>query len=363
MWPMNDSLQDIAGRDWLVVATEGDLGRGQRCFMPDIGRLIPGGGMFLALAELAAQRGWVAMTLDRAEQAIGCGIAARGTHLVSDMGFGLSSQVGRRASRRTLYCLESPLQAKWFHLRLSALSREFDTAYLFGGLAPFSRAQQTRLAHFPVFDRNAPAGLPELGQRKFLVAICDLKSALAWNVRAQLGPLRALGRDAVYLALRQVHPILRAPDYYVIRRRVIEQLAGLKRITIYGRGWDESAAGVGAWAGSSDYSEKLATLGRYRFCLCFENCGFPGYITEKIYDCFLAGTIPVYLGAPDIAKRFPAAAFVDYRQFSSPERLLAYLESLSLSHLAEMQAAGAAVLRSTEFAQTDPRHVAQEIVQ
>lgn len=362
---MNDSQHDIAGREWLVVATEGELGREGRCFVPDIGRRVAGAGLFPALAELATQQGWAAMTLDRAEQALGRGIAARGIHLISDMGFGLGSPVGRRASRRVLYCLESPLQAKSFHLRLGALSREFDTAYLFGGLARFSRAQQTRVAHFPMFDRNAPACLPELEQRGFLVAICGLKSALAWDVRAQFGTLRALGRDIVYLALRQVHPILRAPDYYTVRRRVIEQLADRKRITVYGRGWAGSAtvAGAGAWAGSNDYSEKLATLGRYRFCLCFENCGFPGYITEKIYDCFLAGTIPVYLGAPDIAKRFPAAAFVDYRQFSSPERLLAHLESLSSSHLAEMQAAGAAVLRSTEFARTDPRHVAQEIVQ
>lgn len=54
-----------------------------------------------------------------------------------------------------------------------------------------------------------------------------------------------------------------------------------------------------------------------------ENTAFPGYVTEKIFDCFRAGCIPVYRGAPDITSLIPADAFIDARDF----RDLAGLES------------------------------------
>ena len=30
-----------------------------------------------------------------------------------------------------------------------------------------------------------------------------------------------------------------------------------------------------------------------------------GYISEKIFDCFYSGTIPIYLGAKDVKTIFP----------------------------------------------------------
>lgn len=51
--------------------------------------------------------------------------------------------------------------------------------------------------------------------------------------------------------------------------------------------------------------DKLGTLRHFRFALCFENCVFPGYVTEKVFDCFLSGCVPIYLGAPDITDFIP----------------------------------------------------------
>jgi hypothetical protein len=103
-------------------------------------------------------------------------------------------------------------------------------------------------------------------------------------------------------------------------------------------------------------------IGRYRFCLCFENCGFPGYITEKIYDCFLAGVVPIYLGAPDIADRFPAGSFIDFRTFSSTAEMLGRLEAMTTGEIDAMLAAGRAVLESDEFTRTCPKQLAREII-
>jgi len=42
----------------------------------------------------------------------------------------------------------------------------------------------------------------------------------------------------------------------------------------------------------------------YKFVICCENKLVPGYITEKIISAYLAGAIPIYLGAPDIQDYF-----------------------------------------------------------
>ena len=45
-------------------------------------------------------------------------------------------------------------------------------------------------------------------------------------------------------------------------------------------------------------------LADYRFSIAIENYRCPGYFTEKILDCFATGTIPIYIGDPDIGKKF-----------------------------------------------------------
>lgn len=36
---------------------------------------------------------------------------------------------------------------------------------------------------------------------------------------------------------------------------------------------------------------------RYKFTIAFENQSYPGYVTEKIADALMAGTVPIYWGA------------------------------------------------------------------
>ncbi|MFC1672130.1 hypothetical protein ACFL01_03235, partial [Planctomycetota bacterium] len=46
---------------------------------------------------------------------------------------------------------------------------------------------------------------------------------------------------------------------------------------------------------------KHDVLRRYRFSICYENArDIPGWITEKIFDCFFAGCVPVYWGANNV---------------------------------------------------------------
>jgi len=74
---------------------------------------------------------------------------------------------------------------------------------------------------------------------------------------------------------------------------------------------------------------KHNVLREYRFSICYENAVFPGYITEKPFDCWFAGCIPVYLGAPDVLRHIPAGTFVDKRNFRDYEELYRYLDGMS----------------------------------
>lgn len=62
-------------------------------------------------------------------------------------------------------------------------------------------------------------------------------------------------------------------------------------IDLYGRGFNE-------------IETKEEGLCDYMFSVVIENGFYESYYTEKILDCFATGTIPIYLGAPDIATHF-----------------------------------------------------------
>ena len=81
-----------------------------------------------------------------------------------------------------------------------------------------------------------------------------------------------------------------------------------------------------SWRGT--VASKNAVMRQYRFALCYENARFPGYITEKIFDGFFAGCVPIYLGAPDVTDFIPARAFIDRRNFKDYDELYNYLKNM-----------------------------------
>lgn len=75
---------------------------------------------------------------------------------------------------------------------------------------------------------------------------------------------------------------------------------------------------------------KNETYKNYKFSICYENAeGYNGYITEKIFDCFLAGCVPIYLGAPNIANYIPKKTFIDKRDFKTYDQLYSYIKNMS----------------------------------
>lgn len=79
-----------------------------------------------------------------------------------------------------------------------------------------------------------------------------------------------------------------------------------------------------------EITSKRTILEQYKFSICYENVrDIPGYITEKIFDCFFAGCIPIYLGASNVTDYIPENCFIDKTKFSGYSELFDYLKYLS----------------------------------
>lgn len=85
-------------------------------------------------------------------------------------------------------------------------------------------------------------------------------------------------------------------DGHRIRLAWVQKLKG--KADVYGRGFNEIA-------------RKEQGLCDYMFSVAIENGCYTSYFTEKILDCFATGTIPVYLGTPDIGDYFNRDGIID----------------------------------------------------
>lgn len=62
---------------------------------------------------------------------------------------------------------------------------------------------------------------------------------------------------------------------------------------LYGKYWEKKK--FKNWRGAVE--DKMEVLKNYKFSICYENMkDVKGYISEKIFDCFAAGVVPVYWG-------------------------------------------------------------------
>jgi alpha(1,3/1,4) fucosyltransferase len=114
----------------------------------------------------------------------------------------------------------------------------------------------------------------------------------------------------------------------------------------YGVGWNTSKSflqriGLKSYNYISSYkgmlNGKYETLRHYKFSICYENNKtLPGNITEKIFDCFQCGVIPLYWGAPDILKYIPADTFIWRENFRSNEEMLLYIRSMPHTEISTM---------------------------
>jgi hypothetical protein len=80
-----------------------------------------------------------------------------------------------------------------------------------------------------------------------------------------------------------------------IRRNIINNLPAC--VDLYGRGFKE-------------IENKIEGLKDYRYHFAIENCKKDVWFTEKLIDCLVTGTIPVYWGCPSISAYFNDEGFI-----------------------------------------------------
>ena len=94
--------------------------------------------------------------------------------------------------------------------------------------------------------------------------------------------------------------------------------------------------------------DKLKTLKKYKFNVCFENAiNVESYITEKIFDSFKAGCVPIYLGSSNIDELIPKNSFIDFRDFKTLDELNTYLVAMDEDIFNEY------LFNASEFIQSD----------
>jgi alpha(1,3/1,4) fucosyltransferase len=108
---------------------------------------------------------------------------------------------------------------------------------------------------------------------------------------------------------------------------------------------------------------KYEVLNQYKFAICFENAKkITGYITEKIFDCFFAGCVPVYWGAPNITQHIPASCFIDFTKFNSIDELNTYINNIDKEEYHQYQNNILEFLNNNKFKQFSANDFAKTIV-
>lgn len=137
------------------------------------------------------------------------------------------------------------------------------------------------------------------------------------------------------------HPRNNYGELYSFRTNWIAELSQFENFDLFGMGWHWPGIRTGFWPTyifnrrrllhryKGQVSSKFEVMPHYEFGLCVENMRCNGYITEKIFDCLFAGTIPLYYGAPNIASFIPENCFIRLENFDSGESLIKTLKNIS----------------------------------
>jgi alpha(1,3/1,4) fucosyltransferase len=287
--------------------------------------------------------------------------------------FGQANRYKKVAHRQdfvlsAFFAMESPIvEPTQYYTRLHILQKHFKRIFTFTDIrdfAPFLRGEvRSELFHLPYMYHSIKPELWNNTDRKFLVMINHNKvPAVSWK------------------------------ELYTERMRAVEFFAQTNEIDLYGLGWNEPSYQLGQmWVPGTlqhirrffqkqwqrlnpdpllqaarrvyrgSLPSKLEMLAQYNFALCFDNVQMNGWITEKIFDCFVTGTIPIYWGAPDVTRYVPAPCFIDMRQFSGYPQLRSYLKSMSKQEIQQYRDYGREYMTSEQFRPFTPEYFTERL--
>lgn len=146
-----------------------------------------------------------------------------------------------------------------------------------------------------------------------------VESGVEVSFRERPAAVDTLLRARVVADARQRFCAVVMSNPHPLRMRAIRALERLGPVDTYGPAFGRPI------------KDKAAVLRHYRFCIAFENDLFPGYVTEKPVDAWLAGAVPLWWGS-DPAGYLNPASLVDLASLGSLAALVDYVEELDRDH-------------------------------
>ncbi len=240
---------------------------------------------------------------------------------------------------------ESPLYAYNFYRDLKKIAPAFRHRLLFSGIYKTFKSHpgENHTFHFPSFQKENILPLKKWSTRKFLVMVAANKyyKKNFPQIPAYKTEHFDLIHDRLLTWQSPIRKEAQKGELITKRLEAIEYFGSQNLLHLFGPDWDKLNNLPIKWQKrlkkmleklklkSIKREDKFEKIAGFKFAICFENTQYPGYVTEKIIDCFTAGVIPIYLGAPDITKFVPAGSFIDMRHFNSFGKLHKYLTNIS----------------------------------
>ncbi len=111
------------------------------------------------------------------------------------------------------------------------------------------------------------------------------------------------------------------------RLRAIKELSKYGQVDVFGK------------LTGNPVPTKLEVAKNYKYMLCFENDLYPGYVTEKLLDAYVCGTVPLYWGLLGNEPYINRASFINAADFQSISDFASYVANLSDQEFRDVQAA------------------------
>lgn len=349
----------------IALCTDADSFLENRIFNPACAAKFPGAEAMSELAKIVRRQNIEIVTADVALSHINTGHWRPEEIMLiaeADSRYGLEL-INLGCSPKIILCFESPIFAWQFYDKLNEIAPKFEHRILFKGAFDITGkiTGQNHIVYFPAFSRNKIPQPKKWAERKNMVLVAANKY---WKKSSHfplsLDPGKYLKWWRRY-KIENNSPTLKSAIHNELqskRLELIEFFAGKGKLDIFGRNWQNLSKLPACWQNRlkniltnlspQPCDDKIETISNYKFAVAFENVSYPGYITEKIIDCLVAGVIPVYLGAADICDFIPKEIFIDMRQFENFKRLDEYMQSFIEKTAMQMIKAGRDFLNSPQ---------------
>jgi hypothetical protein len=250
--------------------------------------------------------------------------------------------------KRVLLMLEPSNVNPTLHL-LPWLRKPFGKVFTFND-DQVARYGYTKISYFVLGDmtqfRRPPWPVPRFGNRKMVVGVNSNRWAYM--------PTSSYSLRRKYFR----HFEARYPDGF----------------DLYGHGWNRPRVFYERWFGHpvfrnyrgevpEDIVSKIRLLSGYRFHLCIENnVNEPGYVSEKITDCFCARCVPLYLGWRGAERYVPRDTYIDLREFDSVESVCRFMDSVDEPRFERFLSAANGFMQSERAEYFTNRHAFETIL-